>query len=147
MLLDDVCAFITATTSCGLATATTSGGNLFKIPLPIGSPTGLCGAVVEYGGEPGVRTMSSGSPNAPIMENIRFQVMVRTSEEGFESGRTTIEYVYRTLDGVANTRLDSTTSGVLYSWISALHPPYFLSWDEAGHPRFVVNFEARKERG
>jgi hypothetical protein len=147
MLLDDVCTFITTSTSHGLATATSSGGNLFKVPLPVAAPASLCAHVVEYGGMPGIRTMSNASPNAPVLEEQRFQIMVRTSDEGFELGRATMESVYRALDGVAGTRIDGTTSGALYSWIAALSPPVFLSFDENSRPRFYVNFEARKERG
>ena len=147
MLLDDVATYIAASTSHGLTVATSAGGNLYKVPLPVAAPSGLCASIVEYGGAPGIRVMSTGSLNAPIFENVTFQVMVRDNSTDFQAARNTVESVYCALDGLARTRLDGTTSGPIYDWIEAQHQPYFLSYDENGRPRFVVNFSARKERG
>lgn len=148
MLEDDVCTFIAASTSHGFTAATSTGGNLFKVPLPLSAPTGLCAHIVEYPGGAGIRTMSSSSPNRPVLESARFQFMVRTSDEGFEAGKAAILSVYNALDGLAGTRLDGTTSGIKYSWISSPGGrPSFLSYDENHRPRFVVNFEALKEVG
>jgi hypothetical protein len=145
MLLDDVAAYISAATSCGFTTATSAGGNLYKVPPPETAP-GLCGAVIEYTGQPGARAFSASSPNSPLWENVRFQFACRAASTQFETNRLACEYVYKLLDGVSNTIINAT-SGTNYLWIRALAPPNFLRFDDNHRPRHYVNFEARKAIG
>lgn len=146
-LLDDVPAYLAASTGLSLAVATSSGGNLFKVPFPEGAPdAAVC--LMVYGGLPPIRAMGAattylGNAATPVAETVRFQVLVREDAQSFEDGMELIENIGRSLDHVANQTLGSTR----YLYIRTLSPAAFLSFDGNLRPRFYVNAEALKERG
>lgn len=146
-LLDDVPTYLATSTGLSLTVATSSGGNLFKVPFPEGAPdAAVC--LIVYGGRAPIRAMSAatthlGNAAAPVVETVRFQVVVREDAQSFEDGMELIENISRSLDHVANVTLGSTR----YLYIRTLAPAAFLSFDGNLRPRFYVNAEAMKERG
>lgn len=140
MLLDEIPAFLAASTGLGLTVATSSGGNLYKVPFPEAAPdAAVC--VIEYAGGAPIRAMGA-STTAPVAEVVRFQVLVRKGQQGFEAGRQLIEDIYQTLDHLA----DQTLTSTYYLYVRAVQSPFFLSFDGNLRPRFVANFEAMKRR-
>jgi hypothetical protein len=147
VLLDNICDFITASTSHGLTTSSSSGGNLYKVPFPEGAITP--GAfVTEYAGVESVHSFGA-SRSAPLWETVRFQILVRDTEDQAQRWRNTIESVYRALDWCQNVTLSTSAGGsnTRYLSIVALGPPALLRYDDNSRPEFYCNFEARKERG
>jgi hypothetical protein len=146
-LLDDVSTYLAASTGLSLTVATSSGGNLYKIPFPEASAdAAVC--LIEYAGGPIIRAMSAATTSlsnaqAPVAETVRFQVLVREDRDSYQDGRTLIENIYKTVDHVANVTLGSTR----YLYMKALAPPAFLAYDANGRPRFYLNVETLKERG
>lgn len=135
MLLDALAAHLTAN---GIATGT----SIFTSQMA-DSPDFAIG-IFEYPGRASDKAM--GNPNV-LIENARFQILVRSAREGvagaYSTARTKAESIYTLLDGVGGL----TLSGVDYLYIEALQPPFFLEKDQNNRSLIVTNFEARKRVG
>ena len=137
MLLDEIGTYI-ASTSHGLSLSFSS--NLFKVPIPETAPDNSV-SIIEYGGVQAMRAMGE-SLSAPVCERPKFQVIVRSTLDGFNTGRGLAESIHRLLDGMA----DTTLSSVRYLYVRAIQPPFLLGdpEDENARFRFVCNFEAMR---
>lgn len=138
MLLDEMSTFIAAQVA-SLTVATSSGGNLYKMPFPKHAPAaGAC--IVEFGGEPAIRAMGA-SAGDPVAEIVNFQVVVRAATSSAESARTVMGEVHDALD-----HMDGTLSLCRYLYVKATSPPIYLGLDDNERPRWGVDFQATKER-
>ena len=138
MLLDEVATFI-GTNVAALTVASTAGGNLFKLPFPKNSADSAA-CIVELGGESSLRAMGP-SGGAPVAEIVNFQVIVRAASSGAETARSTMRDVHDVLD-----HMNGTLSLCRYLYVKATSPAVYLGLDENERHRWVVDFQAIKER-
>lgn len=135
MLLDAIAAHLQTS---GIGTV---GTDIFKTQLP-DSPD-FCIGVFEYAGRPSDKAFGT----TVLIENARFQILVRSSRQGVTNAYTTArnkaESIYTLLDGAG----PITLSGTVYLYIEALQPPFFLQMDDNDRSLVVTNFEARKRVG
>lgn len=120
----------------------TVGTDLFKSFLP-DSPDAAV-AIFEYTGRASDKAF--GNPNV-LVENARFQILVRSARDNvanaYATARTKAQTICTLLDGVGNL----TLSGVVYLYIEALQPPFFLQRDDNTRSLIACNYEAQKHVG
>lgn len=136
MLLDAIAAHL-ATNGHG-----TVGTDIFKSQLP-DSPDAAIG-IFEYPGRPSDKAFGT----TVLIENPRFQILVRSAREGvvanaYLTARTKAEAIYTLLDGAGNL----TLSGIVYLYIEALQPPFHLEFDANRRAVIACNYEANKRVG
>lgn len=124
MLLDDLKSYLVAQ---GIATGIIQLGEFQPTP-----DTVL--ALRETGGFPLEHTMAG----AAIMEEPTVQVVARAMN--YQPAETLIRQVYRLLDGLRN----KTINSVLYHWVVALQPPFYLDRDD--NQRYVLAFNIHIKR-
>lgn len=124
--------------TAGLATY---GVDLFLGTLP--SDPSLCCALIEYGGEPPLRTQNEGAAHSSAQggERPRFQLLCRATD--YETGRSLIQSIWEVLDAIVNEEI----VGTFYQRVSAVQQPFLLERDENDRWVFVANFTATKTVG
>lgn len=122
--------------TAGLAT---SGTNLFAGGLPP-DPV-LCCALIEYGGEPPIRTQNEGAAHSSAQggEQPRFQLLCRAAT--YSTGRSLIQQIWHVLDAIVNEEIQ----GTFYQRVAALQSPFLLERDANDRWIFICNFTASKE--
>lgn len=120
------------------AALATTGTDLFLGGLP--SDPSECCALIEYGGEPPLRTQNEGAARSSAQggERPRFQLLCRAAD--YETGRSLIQSVVDELDGIVN----ETIGGTFYLRVAALQPPFLLERDGNDRWIFAVNFAVTK---
>lgn len=135
MLLDAITAYIAANGHG------TFGTNIFASQMP-DSPDFAIG-VFEYPGLPSTKAMGT----TVLIENARFQVMVRSSRPGvanaYVTARNKAEAIYVLLDGAGKL----TLSGKVYYYVEALGPPSPLGPDDNLRNLITCNYAVNKEVG
>ena len=135
MLLDAVGAHLAAN---GIGVVGTS---IFLSQIP-DSPDFAIG-IFEYPGLPSTKAFGT----TVLIENARFQVMVRSSRPGvanaYVTARNKAEAIYVLLDGAGKL----TLSGKAYYYIEALGPPSPLTEDENKRQLITCNYSANKQVG
>lgn len=124
--------------TAGLATY---GVDLFLGGMP--SEPSLCCALIEYGGEPPLRTQNEGAAHSSAQggERPRFQLLCRASD--YETGRSLIQSMWEKLDAIVNETIVTT----FYQRVSAVQQPFLLERDENNRWIFVANFAVTKTVG
>jgi len=117
------------------------GTDLFKSQIP-DSPDFAIG-LFEYPGLPSTKAFGT----TVLIENARFQVMVRSSRPGtanaYVTARNKAEAIYVLLDGAGKL----TLSGKVYYYIEALGPPSPLGEDDNKRQLITCNYAVNKEVG
>jgi hypothetical protein len=78
------------------------------------------------------------SVGAPPLENLRMQVMVRSS--GYAAAETLMTSIHMLLDGLRNKGMNGHT----YKWIEGAGTPYFLGLDDENRPLFACNYTVKR---
>lgn len=87
----------------------------------------------EFPGAEGDETFGT---SLPAVEETRFQIMCRDSEDNYATNQTAIQAFYRTIYPIANI----TINGTLYLRWLPLHSPAFINRDDKRRPIHVLNF-------
>lgn len=133
-LLDEV-GFIVASASTGF----TLGTNVMRSRLEPTPDEQI--AIIETGGLPPENTMSS-VVGAPVSERPRFQVVCRAAKDNYQTARTNAETAWKSLHNFTGPYAGST--GTVYHWMEALHPPFSIGPDENDRPLVAFNCQAHK---
>lgn len=136
-IVDEV-ATLLATNVSSLTVATSSGGNLFKIPLPVTAPDDAA-HVIETGGQRSLRAFGS-SIGSPVMDRTSLQVLLRGDRQGMADLRNLAEEVFENLD-----HFSGSVGGREIQYVRA-DPPLYIQQDESERHRFVVNVSAMHRR-
>ena len=121
----------------------TAGLAIYETDLFLGGlppePSECC-ALVEYGGEPPLRTQNEGAAHSSAQggERPRFQLLCRATN--YEAGRSLIQNIWHVLDAIRN----ETISGKFYQRVAALQSPFLLERDGNDRWIFVANFAVTK---
>jgi len=117
------------------------GSDLFLGTMP--SDPSECCALIEYSGEPPLRTQNEGSAHSSAQggERPRVQLLCRSAE--YETGRSLVQAITETLDAVRN----ETIEGTWYTRIAAIQSPFLVERDENDRYVFACNFQIVKRVG
>jgi len=127
MLGDEIAAYL-ANAGLGLSLTSTSGGRIFAVPFPPDSPDSAS-CVIEYGGSANVDAFGP-SLAAPVLQQIRFQVLARDHSNNQLACRSLAEQIYMHLRHFSGVLSGSTGGSVTYAFVKCIVPPFFLKFDE-----------------
>lgn len=114
----------------------TVGTDLFRGQSPT-EPVN-CVTLYEYAGGGITRTLCSGLSGVAL-EEPRVQIVVRNID--YDAARAEAEEIYQHFLASGT---ETTISGVQYSAIDPLQPPFLLGRDEAGTVRIATNYRCVK---
>lgn len=144
---DEICLYL-QDQSLGLNFNGAGSINLFSTLMP--DQPDLAVAIIERGGIPPVMWLTGGAgatgPAQPesLLDRPVFQVFVRSSMTGYTTGNTTVQGVFKALQGVVETVLNPP-SGSLFHLISAMQSPMYLGRDDRERHQWSQNYSVMWE--